>query len=373
MKNIIKISAAGAGKTYDICRTALELVKIEGKRSLIVTYTNRGYNAIENEIRKQNNGVLHPQVIIKTWYTFLLTDAIKPYQRYINTGEDINTLKGIDFTQIYGKINYHPKGSKDRYITKSENVLANQASELACYLDNISNGKIVERLREIYSNIFFDEIQDLTGYDIDLIKLLLDSNIDITCCGDNKQATFSTHNARKNKKKTGKNIWVFFSGLNNVEIEKNLSSRRFNQEICDFANEIFPIGDPITTIMNVKTGHDGVFLIEEKDAEKYYNIFRPQVLRYDSRTNTRGFRAVNFGECKGETYDRVLIFPNNPLREFLFESKGLGSPEKYYVGVTRAKYSVTIVIDSLVESINRFQRDYSIEGINLLKYISNNL
>ena len=80
MKNTIKISAAGSGKTYDICHDALNVVSNGCKKVLIVTYTNRGENAVETEIRKQNKGVLHPQIAIKTWYRFLLSDAIKPYQ-----------------------------------------------------------------------------------------------------------------------------------------------------------------------------------------------------------------------------------------------------------------------------------------------------
>ena len=65
MKNTIKISAAGSGKTYDICHDALNVVSNGCKKVLIVTYTNRGENAVETEIRKQNKGVLHPQIAIK--------------------------------------------------------------------------------------------------------------------------------------------------------------------------------------------------------------------------------------------------------------------------------------------------------------------
>lgn len=275
MTNIIKISAAGSGKTYDICRNALDVVADSDKRVLIVTYTNRGKNAVETEIRKQNKGVLHPQVVIKTWFHFLLSDTVKPYQRYITVDGSFNVLKGVDFTEPYEKVNFHKKGTSARYLTGIGNVRSNYVSELACYLNEKSNGKIVGRLTEIYSNIYFDEVQDLAGYDIELLKMLLDSDISITCCGDNKQATFSTHNANKNKKQTGKNIWQFFRGLHNVNIERNLASRRFNQDICYFANMLFPVGDPITTIMNEKTEHDGVFLIDKSDADAYYKQFRP--------------------------------------------------------------------------------------------------
>ena len=139
MKNIIKISAAGSGKTYDICHDALNMVAGGDKKVLIVTYTNRGEKAVETEIRKQNKGVLNPQIVIKTWYRFLLSETIKPYQRYITGGGSFNVLKGIDYSQTYGVVNYQRKGTRARYLTKAGNVLSNQASELACFLDEKSN------------------------------------------------------------------------------------------------------------------------------------------------------------------------------------------------------------------------------------------
>ena len=80
MNNTAKMSAAGSGKTWDICHEALESVKRNDKRSLIVTYTNRSTESARQEIRKQNDDVLHPRIIVKTWYRFLLSDMIKPYQ-----------------------------------------------------------------------------------------------------------------------------------------------------------------------------------------------------------------------------------------------------------------------------------------------------
>lgn len=374
MANIIKISAAGSGKTYDICHDALDVVADSDRRVLIVTYTNRGEKAVETEIRKQNKGVLHPRITVKTWFHFLLSDAIKPYQRYIVGDGSFNVLKGIDFSQTYGIKNFHKIGTKARYLTKARNVLSNYVSELACFLNKKNNGKSVGRLAEIYSNIYFDEVQDLAGDDINFLKLLLDSDISITCCGDNKQATYSTHNAKKNKRQTGKNIWQFFNNLTNVNIEKNLVSRRFNQDICSFANMLFPVGDTITTIMNEKTEHDGVFLIDVTDVETYYKLFHPQILRYDAKTKVERFCAVNFGACKGETFDRILIYPNGPLTNFVVNGSSLNAPEKYYVAVTRPRFSIAIALETLPARLCGFEEEFlncEDSQIRCLKYIVN--
>ena len=244
------------------------------------------------------------------------------------------------------------------------------------WLNSISGNKIIQRLCKIYDSILFDEIQDLAGRDIEILSLLMKSKISIVCCGDSKQATFKTHNAKKYKSKTGRNIWEFIMELKRdglITVDINLNSRRFNEQICSFANKVFPSDYPITTIMRDITEHDGVFLIEKYDVEKYYNIFHPQVLKYDVKTNSIDYHSINFGACKGETFDRVLIFPNKKFVDFIMKGTALNAPEKYYVAVTRPKYSLAIVLDSIPQLLNGYE-EYIISqnstSIRSLKFIA---
>lgn len=375
-KNIVKISAAGSGKTWDICNDALMVTEQQGVKVLIVTYTNRGAAAVRQEIKKQNMGVLSKHVIIKTWYEFLLSELIKPYQSSLEN-VSINEIKSFDFSNSYGNVNYHKNGTKGRYLTSGSFVRSNEASNLSLLLNEESRFKVIRRLEKIYTKIYFDEIQDLCGSDIDIIELLLKSSIEIMCCGDNKQATYSTHNSLKNKKKTGSNIWTFFEqqGIKDcISIEKKLCSRRFNSEICDFANRIFFDDNFISTVMSEKTSHDGVFIISKADVLQYYKYYLPRVLRYDKKTDTCGIQSINFGACKGETFDRVLIFPNKPLLKFLKNDEKLQNPEKYYVAVTRPRFSIAFVLDTLPKNLSRFANDVIYIGnhqIACLKYYRN--
>jgi len=96
------------------------------------------------------------------------------------------------------------------------------------------------------------------------------------------------------------------------------------------------------------TGHDGIFAVPKQEAAAYVARYKPQVLRYDRRTNCDGYDAINFGEAKGLTFDRVLIYPHGPLQKLLKTgsfSHITGSASKVYVGVTRARQSVTFVYD----------------------------
>ena len=352
--NVVKISAAGSGKTWDICCEALELAN-KGQASLITTYTNRGLESVKDQIRKQNRGVLHSGITIRTWESFLFNEMIKPYQNYVTN--EINKIDAIDFNGIYGVTNFQKRGSVQRYLTSDNNVIYNQLAEFAYVLNEKSKEKVIHRLEKIYTHIFIDEIQDLTGYDINLIELLMDSSIGVTCCGDNKQATYSTHNTKKNKNKSGTNIWFFFNAYKKkgqLIFEKKLQSRRFNQQICDFANKIAPAGDLIETVMNEETEHDGVFLISQVDISSYQETFHAQALRYDVRSKDYGLFTINFGKCKGETFERVLIICNGPLKKFLLKQVKLDSPEKYYVAVTRPKYSLAIILDRLPQKVENF-------------------
>lgn len=345
--NIVRLAAVGSGKTYGICSDALK--EIHGNRNiriLMVTYTNRGAEAIRSELEAQNKGVLPAKIVIYTWYQFLLKELIKPYQTYI-TG--INKLVSIDFTHEHSR-NFASAGTAKRYITASDNVRSEEASNLVLLLDEKSDHRVFARLEKAYSSIYIDEVQDLAGHDIDILETLFKLNTSVVCVGDSKQATFQTHSTRTNRKKSGKNIFLFFQDLkrkNIVEIQESLCSRRFNSQICSFANKVYPNKKNITTDVMEETGHDGVFLIARKDVDKYFNFFLPQELRYNKKTvNTYGYNVVNFGECKGKTYPRCLIHANKVFIDFL-KGKKLNAPEKYYVAVTRAKYSNAIIVDSL--------------------------
>ena len=59
--------------------------------------------------------------------------------------------------------------------------------------------------------------------------------------------------------------------------------------------------------MDEVTDHDGVFLIDKADVDDYQEMYSAQVLRYSCSTYVDQYNAVNFGACKGETFDRVMI------------------------------------------------------------------
>ena len=372
--NIIRVEAAGAGKTYNICKEALEKTDNteSDKRVLLLSYTNRGVGAIKDEVCKQNMGVIDSKIDIMTWYSFILNELVKPYQNVIF---QINEVKSIDFSDAHGKVNYKNTGIRERYITSNGDIKSKEIAELVLQINKKSQGKVMNRLSRVYSHIFIDEVQDMAGYDLDIIETLMYSDIEVICVGDNKQATFKTNTSIRNKSKSGTKIWDFFQKLISedvVEVQKNLISRRFNQEICSFANMVYPNENNIGTSMNEKTDHDGVILINTNDVQKYYNYYRPIVLKYDKKTSTDDYHSFNFGECKGMTFERVLIYPNGPFKDILLKGKELKTPQKYYVAATRAKYSIAFVVDTFPKKAEWLKSEelyLGNEKIKVLRYL----
>jgi DNA helicase II / ATP-dependent DNA helicase PcrA len=184
-----------------------------------------------------------------------------------------------------------------------------------------------------------------------VIEMLLKSGIPLTIVGDPRQCTYSTNNSSKNSRYRDFQILekVFeWEAAGLCRVETHAHSHRCNQQICDFVNELWPNLEPTRSLSNATTGHDGLFLVSPRAADAYVQAFDPTILKYDRRTDTHGYPALNFGSSKGLTFDRVLIFPHGPIRNYLKSADVddvRGSLCKFYVAVTRARHSVAFVYD----------------------------
>lgn len=336
-KNKVVIACAGSGKTTYIVDEAL---KIKGRNILIATYTNENLDQIKAYFIEKI-GCIPPNIFIQSWFTFLLQEGVRPYQNHLNNRKRVRSI----FFQA-GAPKFH---KKENYLTASNDIYSNKASEFICECNSKAQGLISQRLEKIYGHIFIDELQDLSGYDLNLLEIFFKSNTNIVAVGDPRQATFTTNHSIKNKKYKGDGIYSWLKGKEKesvLKIEEKNESHRCNQAICDFADSLFP-EMPKTISKNSKvTGHDGVFTISAKDVADYIHKHAPTVLRYSKTTNSLDYPAINIGLTKGRTYNRVLIFSTKPMIEYL-KTKDLekaGDKSKFYVAVTRARHSVAFVM-----------------------------
>lgn len=369
MNNEVVFAAAGNGKTYSICKQARECVENQNGCVLLISYTNEGIHSLEKEYRKQNDGILHEKVIIKSWYSFVLSEFIKPYQCLLNLKEKFYK-KDLDFNvpeNFVSSIAFYsdepPRWFGQRhiqyYINSAGDIYPDRTSELACLCNLHADGKAISRIENIYSNIFIDELQDYAGWDLELIKLLFESKVSVTCVGDYKQATYRTNNSLKNRAYRDEKIHDFFCllekrGICKVSYDK--TTRRFNQEICDYINTIYndvesAVEESAERETNNEAKNIGVYIIDSKNLAEYCNHYNPVILRYDKRTNIE-FKhkctVLNYGASKGATYDRTVIIPVRTVLPFVTKQTQITSNQtrsKFYVACTRAKHSIVFVVD----------------------------
>lgn len=372
MNNHVIFAAAGNGKTYGICQRAREylLDANDNKYVLLLTYTNEGARSLESEYQKQNYGVIDCNIQIKTWYGFLLSELIKPYQRNLKLKTKSyskeydfflpeNYIKSIAFYDTTDKPKYYKASHIQYYINNAGDIYKDEASRLAYECIQQSDGKVIKRLENIYSCIFIDELQDYAGWDLELFKVLFDSSINITCVGDYKQATFRTNNSKKNKKFRDDRIKDFFVNLYNegkCTISFDNKTRRFGHDICSYANTFFKDDKeslivPNKTILDDKEGNAGVFLIDNKYLEQYCAYYEPIILRYnkDSKISfNHNCRVYNYGASKGATFDRTVIIPTKTVIQYIKTGKELApqTKAKLYVACTRAKCSIAFAVDN---------------------------
>lgn len=346
-KNIVYIAAAGSGKTTMLVSMALEKAKTE--RVLLLTYTNSNMQEIKNKFY-QINSCIPQNVTVQTWFSFLIQHGVKPYQDCLSTEFKNIDICGMNLVnEASAKYVAEAKASK-HYLNSSNKIYSDKLSKFVFRCNEASKGKVINRITDIFQNIYIDEIQDLAGYDLDILVLLFNSKSNIILAGDPRQATYLTHWERKNNRYRFGGIIEFFNQYDGtVEIDdKTLNgSFRCSQEICEYASKLYP-DFPATISMHDKIkAKQGVFLIKASDKDAYLDKFKAVQLRYDRKNKhyNTNHPVYNFGESKGLTFDNVLIYPTNDMITWIQDHSQpleLTTQARFYVALTRAKYSVGI-------------------------------
>jgi ATP-dependent DNA helicase UvrD/PcrA len=344
-KNTIIIACAGSGKTT---RLVTDAIARPDRRIALITYTINNMNGIINRFGERYGGV-PKHVDVMTWFGFLLREGARPYQHAMYRDERIET-----FCFANGQsARYCPeKDIRHHYFCDGNLIYSDKIAKFTVRCEETSGGCVIRRLRQVYTDLFIDECQDLAGADWDLIKLLLKSDIRITLVGDPRQSVLSTNLAHRNKRYRKSGVIALLkeweeAGL--CEIEMMNGSYRCNRAVCDFANHLWPGMDEMTPLTDKQTEHDGVFLVAENTVDEYFLHYHPQVLQHNKKAKPSGYPALNFGVAKGMECDHVLIVPTGPIKKFLKtgDPGPLKGKEKLHVAITRARHSVAFVYDGV--------------------------
>jgi DNA helicase-2/ATP-dependent DNA helicase PcrA len=366
--NKLLIAAAGSGKTTFLIDEAM---KFRGEKILITTYTRENEEEIKNKfILKYKH--IPSYITIQTWFSFLIQHGAKPYQGVFDEMLFSYKINGMLFNnsnygfKFFSKkdnrwISYKEDGEfMQHYFAGQGKILSDRLPKFVVKANIASAGEVIKRISRIYSHIFVDEVQDLAGYDLEILKLLFRSNSNIILVGDPRQVTYLTHHETKyNKYKNGK-IKEFITTeckrpiscfIDEVSLNK---SHRNNKAICDYSSRLYDtkLFAPIEpcecdSCRSYEKEYEGIYLVRPENVDDYLSKFNPIQLRWSINKEVHpNYKVLNFGESKGKTFDRVLIYPTKEMETWVYNNEHKLATEtiaKLYVAITRAKYSVGIV------------------------------
>lgn len=353
--NKLIIAAAGSGKTTYLIDEAIRNCE---KKVLITTYTQANEAEIKKKIIEKIN-YIPDNITVQTWFSFLLKHGVRPYQGVVFD----KRINGLILVNNKSALYIKKSETEKYYFTKDIKIYSDKISEFVCAVNEKTDCAVVDRISKIYSKIFIDEIQDLAGYDLELLKLLFSSNSEVLLVGDPRQGTYSTNSSSKNKQFKKANVINFFFQDKSIDIETDetslLINYRCNEVICNLSNNLFKNFAGTKSGNDSISGHDGVFFIKENDVEDYLRKYNPVQLR-DSKKKivNENFMVMNFGESKGLSFNRVLIYPTKPFTDWFMDNESdlaETSRSKLYVAITRARYSVGIVLN--------YKDDTAVNGI----------
>lgn len=344
MANVLTLSVAGGRKTQGIVDHCAVLPA--ERRALIVTFTKSNQSELVERIERQVAD--NVEVSVWGWYTFLLRDFARPFFPFMFAGRKI---EGFNFE---GRP-YRKASGIRRFLDANNNVYACELGRLANELVDKSNGALIHRLECIYDEILIDEIQDLSAHDWHILEALLSTSIDIKMVGDIRQSVLSTNpRSSMNKRYKYSDSIHWFRNQEkrgNLKIVEISNTWRCHQDIADFSDSIFPADRDFSktrSLNTLETGHDGIFLVRERDAQEYLcRYVETQCLRHSASSGKKyDFDFMNFKVAKGRTFERVMIVPTKPISNFIRDNVHLESTPAcaFYVAVTRAKQSVAILI-----------------------------
>lgn len=352
--NKLIIASAGAGKTTFIVNDAIEKAN-QGKRVLITTFTE----ACEAEINQkiiEINGYIPEYLIIQTWFSFLISHGVKPYQGHLFSFDTkgmvlINGKSGLRSNNGRFPIYWGEDNFEKFYFSPTRKIYSDKLAQLVIRCNTSSDGLVFDRLSRCFDVVYIDEVQDLAGYDLNVLDCLFKAKMDVILVGDPRQAIYSTNNSRKNKKYVKSEILNYFDD-NKLEIEKDTASLVINyrcpSSICDYSNLLYPDLPKSRSENESITGHDGLYILPIEHVDSYLEKYAPIQLRDNIRTKVNEkYQVLNFGKSKGLTRERVIIYPSGPMIQWLKNHDSdisKAARAKLYVALTRAKYSVAIIL-----------------------------
>lgn len=349
------LAVAGAGKTYYIA----DNLKTE-ERNIVITFTNRNIQNLEDEIEKQY-GRVPDNTLIMTFSSFVYKWLIKPIEPFLVVG-DVSGIKskGLDlFTplqkpRINDKYNpaYYKKNHHRHYLTKGNKLYISRMADLFKVQKHSIKKLAFDRLNKFCDVIYIDETQDFVGNDYDILKQLFSLKAPfILSVGDFNQHSVSKSNFNTmrpfKKKKRDITKQEYIDGFGKkliVDKVTLLKSRRVPKNTCEFIRNKLNIN-----IESQSKQEGGVKLLTKVEDIKS-KIIDPTIVKivYNESGKYDIEPITTWTYCKGDTFKYTCIILNGTFHDIMsddFTVEGIAQQEinKLYVALSRSTHMTYMV------------------------------
>lgn len=335
LKQVIH-AVAGSGKTSLI----INELTLE-KYIAIITYTTSNQNVLKEKVVEKFGHMPENIKIFGFWqfiYSFCLVPCLtsKP--------------KGIIYDNEIKK-NHKFNGKKVAYGVNGY-IFDNMISKFL-FDKNIP---YIERINEYFDEIYIDEMQDFDSYDFDWLLTLAKSKIRVWLVGDFFQRTYSTSKFGNKGSSLINNFELYkqkFETSGYYFNETLLSkSHRCSPEICNFVSENIGINIKSHNI----SGKAKFLLIDDKNT--ILNILQDDSIKklFFKEHYKYNCNSVNWGDSKGQTYDKICIVLNPESFKLyskykLMEMRPI-TKSKFYVACTRSLGDVYFIEQNKIKKID---------------------
>lgn len=343
--NRLTLAVAGGRKTQSIVDDCCP--PDAKRRILILSYTQANQQELRERLARQ--GPHACKIDVQGWFSFLMAHWIRPY---LPGRFPQRRLRGLNFEGDPGRY----ATGESRFLDDEQRAYRRHLAHLAFDVNEATHGAPLDRLSHLYDVIHIDEVQDLNGWDLEILSALMASPIDLGMVGDIRQAILFTNvQDPKNRQYKGIRVIDWFRGQEmtaRLEIAFQNATWRSTQLIADLADSVIDksLGFPATeSRAEASTGHAGIFTVAVADAEHYASYYDALCLRSRADTGNRcALPYMNIGNAKGIEATHVLIWPTGPMLDFLHRRSPLATQSAcaFYVAVTRARASVAFITDA---------------------------
>lgn len=336
-KNLIISAVAGSGKTTRIIEDCCCNMS---KKILFTTYINNNADVIRKKLIDKF-GIIPPNITIQSWYSFLIENWVKPYAN-VAMNFEIEHIGGMIPTNTISN-KFTKKWTKAHYFSDDFEIYSDKIAEFGSVVNDYTKGKNIKRLEEVYNRIYIDEVQDMNGYDLDILDDLMKSKLEMVVVGDSMQNVYDT-NPSSWRTKDSEDVLKYLRNnyLQNSDFESISRTHRCSRGICKFVNELCPE-------MEFEPWDDESEMFEPKiicgleELAKYVDEIHPLILGYNIKADPGLGNYMNFKKSKGLEAEDVVIVATKDQYDYLTKQKPIektSTKRVLYVAVTRAKHMI---------------------------------